>query len=425
LNYLHRAFSWLCRLRHISQFANCSKESALLDHENDFKKLDMHAFLNLKLLHEPHAYHKEGTKCIYQDLIRNGCTIREMIFHIVNEPEYLNDSKYERLDSLKFDHMKHYIYCIKFGFRHGIGNWSEISSELMSHIEYYTEKKEMYDEEIREYLQQSPIKIKGETITDGLHRSMCMIGRIIKGQKYIPFFFKGHCNVRIHRKRIPNLGYRRKQNEYRLKKILPLIEKRCFKAIDIGSNYGYFSLNLANYFPNSQIFSIEGSYGTGNKESKGINQQIAIKSRMFLFNVFIYDTLLSNEQIREFNDKEIVFDYQISFSVFHWIVYLSCGNNGNSSEIEKMLLGHLKMAEVTFIELPCISQQTSLSPLYNLYETTEEMFFALSQRQPMQFEKLGVCEWYGTRELYRVILLNHKPTEFNPFNEEFILNMKQ
>ena len=83
------------------------------------------------------------------------------------------------------------------------------------------------------------------------------------------------------------------------------------------------------------------------------------------------------------------------------------------------------MAEVTFIELPCISQQTSLSPLYNLYETTEEMFFALSQRQPMQFEKLGVCEWYGTRELYRVILLNHKPTEFNPFNEEFILNMKQ
>jgi len=146
---------------------------------------------------------------------------------------------------------------------------------------------------------------------------------------------------------------------------------------------------------------------------------------MFLFNVFIYDTLLSNEQIREFNDKEIVFDYQISFSVFHWIVYLSCGNNGNSSEIEKMLLGHLKMAEVTFIELPCISQQTSLSPLYNLYETTEEMFFALSQRQPMQFEKLGVCEWYGTRELYRVILLNHKPTEFNPFNEEFILNMKQ
>jgi len=389
--------------------------------EGHFLELKLDEFLNLKLLHEPHAYHKEGTMCIYQDLIKRGCTVREIIFNILKDPRYLDLRKYDVADQLKFDHMTHYIHCIRYGFRHGIEAWKETPANLLTDDKYYSGRREMHDDEIAKYLKESPITIKGQTIVDGMHRSMGMIGRIIKGQKYIPFYFTGHCNVRVHRKRIPNLGYRRKQNEYRLKKILPLIEKKCFKAIDIGSNYGYFSLNLANIFPNSQIFSVEGSYGTGNKENKGINEQTTIKNRHFLFNVFIYDTLLGGELISEFNDKGIVFDYQISFSVFHWIVYLRYGNNGAESEIERMLLDHLKMAEVTFIELPCVSQQTSLSPLYQRYESLEKMFFALSQKHPMQFEKLGICEWYGPRELYRVTLPNHKPTEFNYFDVDCII----
>ncbi|HRR45960.1 MAG TPA: hypothetical protein P5196_00005, partial [Syntrophales bacterium] len=347
--------------------------------------------MNLKLLHEPHEYHTEGTKCIYQDLIKIGCTIREIIFHIVNDPQYLDLNKYDESDQLKYDHMRHYIYCIRHGFRHNLKSWKDISADLLIDDKYYSSLKEMHNDEIANHLKEFPITIKGQTIVDGLHRSMCMIGRIIKGQRYIPFYFKGHCSVRFRRKRIPNLGYRRNQNKYRLKKILPHIEKDCFKAIDVGSNYGYFSLNLANTFPNAQIFSVEGSYGTGNKESKGINEQTIIKNRLFLYNIFIYDTLFKGELIREFNERGIVFDYQISFSIFHWIVYLSYGNDGNASDIEEMLLSHLKMAEVTFIELPCVSQQTSLSPFYKSYKSTDEMFSALSQKQALKFEKLGVC----------------------------------
>ncbi len=405
------------------QSSNCSKLSALFDHdENDCKQLDIHAFLSLKLLHEPHAYHKQGIKCIYQDLIRKGYTIREIIFHIVNEPEYLDDSKYEWHKSLKYDHLKHYIYCIKFGFRHGIANWRQSSKELMSNIEYYADRKEMLDEEIRDYLQKSPIMIKDDTITDGLHRSMCMIGRIIKGQGYIPFYYEGYCKARKSRRKIPNYGYRRKQNIYRLNMMLPSIEKNCFKLIDIGSNYGYFSLNLANIFPNSQVFSVEGSYGTGNPENKGFNVQIAMKKRFFLYNNFIYDHLFSDDLIREFNDKSIVFDYQLSLSVFHWIVYLTYGNNGTSSAIEEMMINHLKMSEVTFIELPCKSQQTSLSPFYENYGSLDDMFISLSKIIPLQFKKLGECEWYGKRELFCITLFNHKSTVFTPQQIDTLLN---
>lgn len=384
--------------------------------------LPIDTFLNLKFLHEPHAYHKEGTYCIYQDLIKNGCTIREIIFNILNDNRYLDSAKYNISDELKYDHMNHYLNCIKYGFRQNVSEWRQSNSKLLADPEYLGGKQEMDDKEIAASLYESPLNINGQTIIDGLHRSMCMIGRIISGQPYIPFYFRGKCDVYSRRQVIPNVGYRKEHNSYRLRKIQRGIEKKCFKAIDVGSNYGYFSLNLANIFPNAQIFSVEGSYGTGNKENMGIKKHYEIKNNLFLFNNFLYDTLLSDNLMQEFNNRHIVFDYQISFSVFHWIVYLKYGNNGTAQEIKRMLLSHFKMAKVTFIELPGVVQETSLSPLYDNYGSLEEMFSSFSKTLPMEFTKLGESKWYGNRDLYCIKLLNHQGIEFTLAHIDTILS---
>ena len=88
-------------------------------------KLAIETFLRLKFHHEFHEYHKEGNKCIYQDLIKNKKNIREILFYIANDPEYLNANKYDKSEWLKYDHMKHFIYCILYGFRKNIMGWRE------------------------------------------------------------------------------------------------------------------------------------------------------------------------------------------------------------------------------------------------------------------------------------------------------------
>ncbi len=388
--------------------------------------LPLDLFLELRLVHEYHSFHREGTKCIYQDLIKNGCTIKQIIYTIVHDLAYLDSAKYNISDDLKYDHMNHFINCIRYGFRHQVGGWKETDTRHLIDPDYYKHKKAMSDAEIAEFLHQHPLKIKhGDTITDGIHRCMCMMGRIMKGQPYIPFHYAGDCLIRIRRKDIPNVGYRKEHNPHRLKAILPHITQNCFKAVDIGSNYGYFSLNLAYLFPNSQIFSMEGAFGTGNKERKGITTQNIIKKDLGLFNNHIFNVLLDDRLIAEFNRKKIVFDYQLSFSVFHWIVYLKHHNQGTAAEIEKMLINHLRMARVTFIELPAFSQETSLSPLYREYNSLEELFSSLSQTIPLQYNKLLESEWCGIRGLYSISLLQQRGTAFTPEDVRAVLSDTQ
>ena len=163
-----------------------------------------------------------------------------------------------------------------YGFGKDVIEWRESDSKYkLSDENYYLAMERMDNHEIKNFLFKKKIIIdKNGIIYDGFHRCFCMMGRIMKGEKYFPLYaeipLRYRFNNFIFRKykkpKIKNVGYRTSDNLSRLNLIKQNINTSFFTLIDIGSNYGYFSLDLALEYPNSKIYSIEGSFGTGNED---------------------------------------------------------------------------------------------------------------------------------------------------------------
>ena len=92
-----------------------------------------------------------------------------------------------------------YFNCLLYGFRrnvldtdiHKIQGGKEISTEERNKIlnpEYYQNLEKMSDDEILNFNLSNPIDFDLEYISHGTHRAYSMIGRLIRGEKYIPFF---------------------------------------------------------------------------------------------------------------------------------------------------------------------------------------------------------------------------------------------
>lgn len=82
-----------------------------------------------------------------------------------------------------------YYNCMIAGFRHNVENhhnlgWNELTEE------YYNSLKPMSDDEIEEYLQSNPVEFDNGFMKHSYHRGFAMIGRLIRGEKYIPFYME-------------------------------------------------------------------------------------------------------------------------------------------------------------------------------------------------------------------------------------------
>jgi len=271
---------------------------------------------------------------------------------VSRNPEFLNIEKYNNNVLLKYDHMTHYIFCILYGFRNNIISWRDNDSKhKLVDRNYYLSQEKMSDYEIKQYLSNTKIDIKRNNIIDGYHRCFCMIGRILRGEKYIPFtcsdkaapfILTNNFLFKLCSFKISNVGYRPKHNKRRLKLIEKNIDTSNFTLVDIGSNFGYFSLNLAMKYPASMVYSIEGSFGTGNDNvynknkiitTKGIKCHQRLKEKNFIFNNYIVCALMTQGVLKSLHKYNIVFDYQLSLSVFHWIVFEKLGNFGRPDSI--------------------------------------------------------------------------------------------
>jgi hypothetical protein len=221
---------------------------------------------------------------------------------------------------------------------------------------------------------------------------------------------------------IQNVGYRLADNEIRW----PLIRRELLRdgledanplCLEIGSNFGYFSLNIANAYPNGRIFSVEGSFGTGNDGGKdrkaspeirrtpGIQTHAAIRDRLNLSNDTICLGVADASTFKSIIAREILFDYQVSLSVFHWIVDASAPLQLPAGEI---LADHLRIAKTTFIELPAMSQGKPLPSIYRDYATIPQAVSESCKRHGLnvRITYLGSCPWYGTRDTYRIDVEN-------------------
>ena len=155
------------------------------------KRLSLEEWKKCRLLYwSPIKERGHPTHCIYQDLLRNK-TVGQMIDVLKVEKEYLNSDLYM---------FNLYTCSVEYEFREGIVNWTcpdrsrNVKKYMGETIEdlhnFYRGKRVLDGLELEMFLKKKPLSMSGNTISDGLHRSFAMMGRIIHGKPYVPFFVR-------------------------------------------------------------------------------------------------------------------------------------------------------------------------------------------------------------------------------------------
>ena len=82
-----------------------------------------------------------------------------------------------------------YFNCILSEFRKDVGDHHKLGWDKMTE-EYYYNLELMSDDELETFLKENPVEFDNGLIKHSYHRACAMIGRLIKGKKYIPFYMK-------------------------------------------------------------------------------------------------------------------------------------------------------------------------------------------------------------------------------------------
>jgi len=82
-----------------------------------------------------------------------------------------------------------YFNCMEAEFRHNVAGHHELGWENLTE-EYYNSLSKMSDDEIEDFLKTNPVEFDNGFIKHSYHRACSMIGRLINGKPYIPFYMK-------------------------------------------------------------------------------------------------------------------------------------------------------------------------------------------------------------------------------------------
>lgn len=88
-----------------------------------------------------------------------------------------------------------FTYPFLFGFRHQVMPYSGANLYILAGIkpalyskEYFELLPKMSDAEIRGFLEKNPLEISDGSLTSGRHRASAMLGRLWRGEGYLPIF---------------------------------------------------------------------------------------------------------------------------------------------------------------------------------------------------------------------------------------------
>jgi hypothetical protein len=142
----------------------------------EFSPINIEYFLNMEL-----ANGGGGKEIIKQ----NGklVTVRDII-------DYFSDKdRRAKIEATLTPSTWQYYNCMMAEFRHSVGNHHDIGWENMTK-QYYESLELMTDEEIEIFLTNTPVEFDNGFIRHNYHRACAMIGRLIAGKPYIPFYMK-------------------------------------------------------------------------------------------------------------------------------------------------------------------------------------------------------------------------------------------
>lgn len=114
-----------------------------------------------------------------------------------------------------------YYNCMIAGFKHNVANHHELGWDKLTK-EYYDSLEPMSDDEIEEYLRCNPVEFTNGFIKHSYHRAYAMIGRLVRGEKYIPFYM---LTEQIYDKPRPQDGKQRIYNPTTRIKLLSALDE--------------------------------------------------------------------------------------------------------------------------------------------------------------------------------------------------------
>ena len=82
-----------------------------------------------------------------------------------------------------------YYNCMIAGFRKDVANHHDLGWEELT-TDYYGSLEPMSDDEISDFLEQTPVEFDNGYVKHSYHRALAMVGRLIRGESYIPFYMK-------------------------------------------------------------------------------------------------------------------------------------------------------------------------------------------------------------------------------------------
>ena len=182
-----------------------------------------------------------------------------------------------------------YFNCMTAGFKKNVGDHHELGWDNMTE-EYYSNLEDMSDEEIEKFLKENPVEFDNGFIRHSYHRACAMIGRLINGSKYIPFYMR--------RGQIYDEP-RYKDGLPKAQKVFPLINNvQCLKLIDeLKIPRGEFTITQ------SGILALMGI-----RQNDDLDIIISSEARKQLFN--------DNQQFMRFNGVEIFEPNKSKFMYF-------------------------------------------------------------------------------------------------------------
>jgi len=142
---------------------------------NDFAPISLDYFLNMEI-----AGGGESKMIVRPEGIN---TIKDMIDYWKKDKNIQNVKQ-----KLKPSNWQYYN-CMMGGFKHDVDNHHDIGWESLTE-EYYNQKKDMTDEELTNFLIQNPVEFENGFVKHSYHRACAMVGRLVSGKKYIPFYMK-------------------------------------------------------------------------------------------------------------------------------------------------------------------------------------------------------------------------------------------
>ncbi len=128
-------------------------------------------------------YLKKNNLKLFSNKVKDTIIIKP-----IDEPIYLNKKFWKTGNNF-------YINPILFGFKKSVIGYEKVNDYLklkkfprVYTRTYYKNLEDMNDIEIKKSLIQNPIAISNHGFLSGRHRVAAMIGRLVRGEKYLPFY---------------------------------------------------------------------------------------------------------------------------------------------------------------------------------------------------------------------------------------------